>query len=215
MDLKHYLNRCPIIAILRGVKPDEAESICSALENVGIAIVEVPLNSPDPFATIPILSRVFGSRILVGAGTVTTVAQVHQVKDAGGRLIVTPHADSALVKEAKAHGMIAIPGFFTPTEAFSLLQVGADAIKMFPSEVLGIPMFAALKAVLPANTVVIPVGGISAGTIVPWMTAGAIGFGAASSIYKPGDDAIIATAKASALLAAVREFQAANGVLAG
>jgi 2-dehydro-3-deoxyphosphogalactonate aldolase len=210
MDLKPYLDRCPIIAILRGVKPDEAESICSALENAGIAIVEVPLNSPDPFASIGILSRVFGNRMLVGAGTVTAVEQVHQVKDAGGRLIVTPHADPAIVRKAKAQGMIALPGFFTPAEAFSLLHAGADAIKMFPSEVLGIPMFTALKAVLPANTIVIPVGGISAGTIAPWMAAGALGFGAASSIYKPGDDATRVAGKAAALIAAVREFQAAN-----
>ena len=208
MDLSTWLKQCPIIAILRGIKPDEAESICSALEKAGIVIVEVPLNSPDALESIAILSRVFGSRMLIGAGTLTDPKQVAEVAAAGGQLIVTPHADTAIVRAAKAAGLFAVPGFFNPTEAFALLQAGADAIKLFPSEVLGVLMLKALKAVLPKNAIVIPVGGIDAERIAPWMAAGALGVGAGSSIYKPGDTAGTVEAKAKALVDAVRAYQA-------
>ena len=162
MDLNEWMQRCPIVAILRGIKPEEAESICTALEKAGIVIVEVPLNSPNALSSISILSRVFGNRLLIGAGTLTDPKQVREVAAAGARLIVTPHADTAIVRAAKAAGLFAVPGFFNPTEAFALLQAGADALKLFPSEVLGIPMLKALQAVLPANTIVIPVGGVDA-----------------------------------------------------
>ena len=208
MDLSTWLKQCPIIAILRGIKPGEAESICSALEKAGIVIVEVPLNSPDALESIAILSRVFGSRMLIGAGTLTDPKQVAEVATAGGQLIVTPHADTAIVRAAKAAGLFAVPGFFNPTEAFALLQAGADAIKLFPSEVLGVLMLKALKAVLPKNAIVIPVGGIDAERIAPWMAAGALGVGAGSSIYKPGDTAGTVEAKAKALVDAVRAYQA-------
>jgi 2-dehydro-3-deoxyphosphogalactonate aldolase len=208
VDLSTWLKQCPIIAILRGIKPDEAESICSALEKAGIVIVEVPLNSPDALESIAILSRVFGSRMLIGAGTLTDPKQVAEVAAAGGQLIVTPHADTAIVRAAKAAGLFAVPGFFNPTEAFALLQAGADAIKLFPSEVLGVLMLKALKAVLPKNAIVIPVGGIDAERIAPWMAAGALGVGAGSSIYKPGDTAGIVAAKAKALVDAVGAYQA-------
>lgn len=203
MDLKGWLERCPIVAIVRGVRPDEAEAIGAALEKAGVAIVEVPLNSPDPLKSIAILSRVFGDRMLVGAGTLTDAAQVAQVADAGGRLIVTPHADAAIVRAAKAAGLLAAPGFFNPTEAFALLQAGADAIKLFPAEVLGVAMLKTMLAVLPRDAIVIPVGGIQAENVGSWMAAGAGGVGAASSIYRPGDDAATVEAKAKALVAAV------------
>lgn len=204
MDIKAWLQRSPIIAILRGIRPEEAESIGLALERAGIAIVEVPLNSPNAFESISILSRAIGDRMLVGAGTLTTPQQVAEVAAAGGRLIVTPHADTAIVRAAKAAGLFAVPGFFNPTEAFALLHAGADAIKLFPSEVLGVPMLKALLAVLPTSTIVIPVGGIDADKIAPWMSAGALGVGAGSSIYKPGDDAATVEAKAKALMDALR-----------
>jgi 2-dehydro-3-deoxyphosphogalactonate aldolase len=210
VDLKSWLERCPIIAILRGIRPHEAESIGSALERAGISIVEVPLNSPDPLESISILSRAFGSRMLVGAGTLTDPKQVAEVAGAGARLIVTPHADTAIVHAAKAAGLFAAPGFFNPTEAFALLHAGADAIKLFPAEVLGIPMLKALLAVLPQTAVVIPVGGIQANNIAPWMSAGALGAGAGSSIYRPGDDAAAVEAKAKALVDAVQSFQRAD-----
>jgi 2-dehydro-3-deoxyphosphogalactonate aldolase len=203
MDLAGWMQRCPIIAILRGVKPDEVESICAALEQGGIAIVEVPLNSPNALKSIEILSGVFGERMLVGAGTLTDPKQVAEVAAAGGKLIVTPHADTAIVSAAKSAGMFATPGFFNPTEAFALLQAGADAIKLFPSEVLGIPMMRALLAVLPKGAGIIPVGGISADNIPQWMEAGAVGVGVGSSIYKPGDDAEVVRQKTKTLVAAV------------
>jgi 2-dehydro-3-deoxyphosphogalactonate aldolase len=203
VDMKVWIERCPIIAILRGIKPAEAESIGDALDEAGVRIVEVPLNSPDPFQSIAILSRVFGDRMLVGAGTLTETIQVAQVKDAGGRLIVTPHADLSIVRAAKDAGLFAVPGFFNPTEAFALLKTGADAIKLFPAEVLGPPMLKALKAVLPFGTIVVPVGGIDEKSIARWRAVGANGFGAGSSIYKPGDDAKTVYRKAKLLLDAV------------
>jgi 2-dehydro-3-deoxyphosphogalactonate aldolase len=204
VDIKAWLQRSPVIAILRGIRPEEVESIGFALERAGIVIVEVPLNSPDALESISILSRVIGDRMLVGAGTLTDPQQVTEVAAAGGQLIVTPHADTAIVRAAKAAGLFAVPGFFNPTEAFALLHAGADAIKLFPSEVLGIPMLKALLAVLPKTATVIPVGGIDANKISPWMSAGALGVGAGSSIYKPGDDAAIVEAKAKGLMDAVR-----------
>jgi 2-dehydro-3-deoxyphosphogalactonate aldolase len=210
LDVRAWLARSPLVAILRGVQPTEVESICYALERAGISIVEVPLNSPQPLESISILSRSFGDRMLIGAGTLTTPSQVEQVAAAGGRLIVTPHADTAIVRAAKNAGLFACPGFFNPTEAFALLDAGADALKLFPAEVLGPPMLRALRAVLPASAVVIPVGGVDADQVAPWMAAGALGLGVGSSIYKVGDDAAVVEAKARALLAAVRAYR--NGV---
>jgi 2-dehydro-3-deoxyphosphogalactonate aldolase len=198
---------------LRGIKPEEAESICAALEEAGVVIVEVPLNSPNALSSIAILSRVFGDRMLVGAGTLTDPGQVAEVAASGGRLIITPHADTAIVRAAKVADLFAVPGFFNPTEAFALLQAGADAIKLFPSEVLGIPMLKALQAVLPRNTIVIPVGGIDAKNINLWMAAGALGVGVGSSIYKPGDAAAVVGAKAKALVDIIRVHQSSAGGL--
>jgi 2-dehydro-3-deoxyphosphogalactonate aldolase len=177
------------------------------LERAGICIVEVPLNSPQPLESISILSKSFGSRMLVGAGTLTASSQVGEVAAAGGQLIVTPHADTSIVRAAKQAGLFAFPGFFNPTEAFALLEAGADAIKLFPEEVLGPPMLKALRAVLPKSVIVIPVGGVDAHQVAPWMAAGALGLGVGSSIYKPGDDAQAVEAKAKVLMAAVRAWQ--------
>jgi 2-dehydro-3-deoxyphosphogalactonate aldolase len=206
LDIRAWLERCPLVAILRGVQPAEVESICSALEQAGISIVEVPFNSPSPLESISILARSFGSRMLIGAGTLTAVSQVEEVAAAGGKLIVTPHADTAIVRAAKQAGLFALPGFFNPTEAFALLEAGADAIKLFPAEVLGPAMLKALRAVLPKSSIVIPVGGVDANHVAPWLAAGAQGLGVGSSIYKPGDDASMVEAKATALVAAVRAY---------
>ncbi len=203
MELKSCLARCPLIAILRGVRPEEAASIAAALESAGIAIVEVPLNSPDPLASIATLARDVGTRLLIGAGTVMTEAQVAAIARAGGRLIVTPHADPLITRAAKVHGLIAVPGFFTPTEAFAMLAAGADALKLFPAEAASPAVLRALRAVLPADTAVLPVGGIDAGNIPAWRAAGAAGFGIGSSIYKPGDTAETVAAKARTLLASL------------
>ncbi len=204
MDLTDWLARCPLIAILRGVRPEEAEAVTEALAAQGIAIVEVPLNSPDPLASIARLAARFGGRMLVGAGTVMTPAEVAAVAAAGGRLIVTPHAAEPVVRAAKRHGMIACPGIATPTEAFAMLAAGADAIKLFPAEAASPAVLRAMRAVLPAGTKVLPVGGIEPGNMRPWQDAGAAGFGIGSAIYRPGDTPARVAEKAAALLAGLR-----------
>jgi len=204
VDMTEWLVRCPIVAILRGIKPEEVIGICTALEEQGIAIVEVPLNSPDPLRSIEMLAATFGDRMLVGAGTLTDPKQVAEVAAAGGKLIVTPHADVAVVRAAKSAGLIAAPGFCNPTEAFALLQAGADVLKLFPAEVFGIPMLKALHAVLPGTAGILPVGGVDPTNIAQWLDAGAIGVGAASSIYKPGDDVRAVERKAKLLVQAAR-----------
>ena len=204
VDMRAWMERCPLIAILRGIKPAEAEAIGDALEEAGVRILEVPLNSPDPLQSINKLAQAFGDRMLVGAGTLTNATQVAQVVDAGGKLIVTPHAELSVVRAAKDAGLFAVPGFFNPTEAFALLKAGADAIKLFPAEVLGPPMLKALKAVLPKDTLVVPVGGINDKSIPQWIAAGANGFGAGSSIYVPGDDGYTVLQKAKRLLDALK-----------
>jgi 2-dehydro-3-deoxyphosphogalactonate aldolase len=204
MELSSFLLRCPLIAILRGVQPGEAEPICAALEAAGFAIVEVPLNSPDPVASIRRLAARFGERMLIGAGTVVTTAQVAEIAAAGGRLIVTPHADAVVVREAKERGLLACPGFFTPTKAFAMLAAGADALKLFPAEAASPAVLRSLRAVLPSGTRVLPVGGIDAGNIQPWLDAGAAGFGVGSSIYRAGDSVEAVAAKAARLVAALR-----------
>jgi 2-dehydro-3-deoxyphosphogalactonate aldolase len=210
LDVRAWLARSPLVAILRGIQPDEVELICSALERAGISIVEVPLNSPRPLESISILSRSFGDRMLIGAGTLTAPSQVEEVAAAGGRLIVTPHADTAIVRTAKCAGLFACPGFFNPTEAFALLDAGADALKLFPAEVLGPLMLKALRAVLPVSAIVVPVGGVDADQVAPWMAAGALGLGVGASVYRPGDDSTVVEAKARVLVSAVRACR--NGV---
>ncbi len=205
MDLAALLVACPLVAILRGIRPDEAEAVGEALVAAGLRIIEVPLNSPDPMDSIARLQRRFGDTALIGAGTVRSAANVEAVAAAGGRLIVTPHADPVLVRAAKAHGLLAVPGFFTPAEAFALLDAGADALKLFPAEGGSPAMLRSLLAVLPPGTMVLPVGGMEAGTLASWRAAGAAGFGIGSAIYKPGDDAAAVAAKAARLVAALQE----------
>jgi 2-dehydro-3-deoxyphosphogalactonate aldolase len=203
MDLNAWLERAPIIAILRGVRPDEAEPIVAALEEEGIRIAEVPLNSPEPFDSIARLAHRFGERMLIGAGTVRGADEVRRIADSGGRLIVTPHADVAVVRAAKEAGLLAAPGFLSPTEAFALLDAGADALKLFPAEAVSPAVLTAIRAVLPNATPVIPVGGMAAATLAPWRRAGAAGFGVGSSIYKPGDGPAQVREKARVLMAAL------------
>ena len=202
MDIPKLLTACPLVAILRGIRPGEADAIGDVLVEAGLRIIEVPLNSPDPFASIARLAQRFGDRALIGAGTVMRPGDVDRVAEAGGQLIVTPHADPALVRAAKARGMVAMPGFFTPAEAFCLLDAGADALKLFPAEAGSPAMLKALRAVLPPGTMVLPVGGMDAGTMGAWREAGAAGFGIGSAIYRPGDSAGTVAAKTETLLAA-------------
>jgi 2-dehydro-3-deoxyphosphogalactonate aldolase len=202
-DLTTWLARCPLVAVLRGITPDDAESVGDALVGAGIRIVEVPLNSPEPYESIARLARRLAPHALVGAGTVMRPAQVTQVADAGGHLIVLPHADASVVRAAKAAGMLAIPGVFTPTEAFAMLDAGADGLKLFPAEGLSPAVLGSMRAVLPASAIVLPVGGIGADTFGPWLAAGAGGFGIGSALYRPGDTAAIVATKATALVTAV------------
>jgi len=204
MELRALFAACPLVAILRGVRPDEAEGIGEALIGAGLRVIEVPLNSPEPMRSIGMLARRFGAEALIGAGTVMSPAQVDEVAAAGGRLIVTPHADPEVVRAAKAAGMLAVPGFFTPAEAFRLLAAGADALKLFPAEAGSPAMLRALRAVMPTGTMLLPVGGVDAGNIPAWREAGAAGYGIGSAIYKPGDGPANVRAKAAALLGALR-----------
>jgi 2-dehydro-3-deoxyphosphogalactonate aldolase len=200
MGMSAWLGRCPLVAILRGVKPDEVVAIGDVLVEAGFAIVEVPLNSPEPYLSIRILAERFGDRMLVGAGTVMTPDEVALVHAAGGRLIVTPHAAVEVVRAAKALGMLACPGFATPTEAFALLAAGADALKLFPAEASSPAVLKAIRAVLPKGTLVLPVGGIGAANMAAWVEAGAAGFGLGSSLYRVGDTSQMVAAKALNLL---------------
>jgi len=200
MGMKDWLQRCPLVAILRGVRPDEVAAIGDVLADAGFAIVEVPLNSPDPFTSIRILAERFAGRMLIGAGTVMTPDEVSLVHAAAGTLIVTPHAAVDVVRAAKALGMLACPGFATPTEAFALLAAGADALKLFPAEASSPTVLKAIRAVLPKGAMVLPVGGINAGNMADWLEAGAAGFGLGSSLYKQGDSATTVAQKANGLL---------------
>lgn len=210
MNFRDWLARCPLVAILRGVRPEEAEAVTEGLAAHGIAIIEVPLNSPEPLTSIARLAARFGERLLVGAGTVMSEADVAAVAQAGGRLIVTPHASGDVVRAARRRGMLACPGFFTVTEAFAMLAVGADAIKLFPAEGSHPSVLRAMRAVLPPAALVLPVGGIEAGNMRPWLDAGAAGFGIGSSIYKPGDTAAQVGEKAAALVAGLRAERQGN-----
>ena len=204
MDLNAALAACPLVAILRGIRPDEAAAIGQALIDAGVRVIEVPLNSPDPFDSIGLLARRFGDQALIGAGTVMTLADLERVDQAGGRLMVTPHAAPDLVRAAKARGMQAAPGFFTPAEAFANLAAGAVALKLFPAEAASPAVLKALLAVLPPGTQVLPVGGMEAASIPLWRAAGAAGFGIGSALYRPGDSAATVAAKARALTTALR-----------
>jgi 2-dehydro-3-deoxyphosphogalactonate aldolase len=186
IDLLGWLGRCPLVAILRGVRPDEVEAIGEALVVAGFAIIEVPLNSPQPLASIEHLARRFGTAALIGAGTVTSAAQVGEIAVAGGRIIVMPHGDPSVIRAAKEAGLLCLPGFATPTEAFAALAAGADGLKLFPAEANPPPVLKSMKAVLPAAVPVLPVGGISPDKMAAYHAAGAAGFGLGSALYKPG-----------------------------
>lgn len=176
----------PLVAILRGLKPQEAEGIGAVLYTAGFRLIEVPLNSPEPFRSIEILRGSLGADALVGAGTVIEIAAVARLAAIGADLVVMPHADVAIVTAAKARGLICTPGVMTPTEAFAALKAGADALKLFPAELISPPIVKALRAVLPKGTRLIPVGGIGPQSMRPYRDAGVAGFGLGSALYSPG-----------------------------
>ena len=198
-----WLGRCPLVAILRGITPAEAVPVGEALVAAGFRMIEVPLNSPEPLASIAALAARFGEHVLVGAGTVTDPGDAGRVAEAGGRLVVMPHADARVIAAARRAGAVVLPGCHTATEAFAALAAGADGLKLFPAEIGGPPLLKALKAVLPARVPVLPVGGVTPETIEAWRAAGAAGFGIGSALYRPGDQPGAVAAKARAFLAAL------------
>lgn len=191
-----------IVAILRGITPPEVEGVAAALIGAGVTVIEVPLNSPDPLTSIRTMQDRFGDRATIGAGTVLTPQQVRDVAATGARLIVSPNCDAAVIGATKAAGLESFPGVMTPTEAFAALAAGADALKLFPGELVGPAGLRAMRAVLPAGVPLCAVGGVSAQNMGEWLAAGAQGFGIGSSIYKPGDGADTVAEKARALTAA-------------
>jgi len=202
--LKRYLDECPLIAIIRGVTPDEAEAIGDAIYQGGIRIIEVPLNSPDPLRSIALLAERLGERALVGAGTVLSADQVQQVKNAGGRIIVSPDTNVEVIAAAAEAGLVSSPGYFTPSEAFAAIRAGAHALKLFPAEGASPTVLKAQLAVIPKDVPVLAVGGIAPDNMCPWLDAGAAGFGLGSGIYKPDQSAADTLEKARAYAAGVR-----------
>ena len=205
------LSSMPLIAILRGIAPGEVEAVGEALVVAGVPIVEIPLNSPDPFASIERLEATIGKRAVVGAGTVMTPEDVGRVRDAGATLVVTPHADPAVVQRAKALDLSCVPGFATPTEAFRMIEAGADALKLFPAEGASPAVLKAIRAVLPKGQFVLPVGGIGSDNVAAWWRAGAAGFGIGSYLYRPGDPPEAVGKRAQSLVAAMRRVMGATG----
>jgi 2-dehydro-3-deoxyphosphogalactonate aldolase len=203
MPLHDALARLPLVAILRGVRPDEAVEIGRVLDESGWGVIEVPLNSPQPLQSIAALSRAF-PHLLVGAGTVLQPEQVHEVHKAGGKLIVAPNFNPDVVRAAVDIGIACVPGVATPSEAFAALDAGAAALKLFPAEMIPPAAVKAMRAVLPASALLLPVGGIGVSNMKPYRDAGANGFGIGSSLFKPGDTAAHVHAKAAEFAAASR-----------
>ncbi len=208
--IQPYLDHLPLVAILRGVTPGEVVSVGKALVDAGFVMIEVPLNSPDPLDSIRRLSERFGEKVLIGAGTVVKVQQVAEIASAGGRLVVMPHGDGDVVRAAKAAGLVCIPGIATPTEAFAALANGADALKLFPAELLTPAVLRSMRAVLPSATRFLPVGGISPDGMAAYVAAGAAGFGLGSALYRRGDDAERVAANAGDFVAAWRRLRSVS-----
>ena len=175
----------PLVAILRGLRPERAIATAAALYDAGFRVIEVPLNSPEPFASIAAVRAALPADAVIGAGTVLDAASVAALVRAGGELVVMPHADTAVIRAAVAAGLPCVPGVATPTEAFAALAAGACALKLFPAEMLSPPVLQAMRAVLPAGTRLLPVGGITPASLAPYVKAGAAGFGLGSALFTP------------------------------
>jgi len=186
MTLDEALAECGVIAIIRGVRPEEALAVADALYAAGVRVVEVPLNSPNPFESIRLLARDYHGRLFCGGGTILSVADVERVAAAGGRLMVSPNTDANVIRQAVVLGMVPFPGFATATEAFAAIEAGARHLKLFPASTYGSGHLKALKAVLPTDVIVAPVGGVGAAEMAQWRAAGAGCFGIGSEMYKPG-----------------------------
>jgi 2-dehydro-3-deoxyphosphogalactonate aldolase len=192
----------PLVAILRGVKPDEVDSIVSVLIEAGMTAIEIPLNSPDPFRSIAIAVKRAPAGVLVGAGTVLTTDDVDRLHDVGGKLLVAPNVDTQVIACARVHGMVTMPGVFSPTEALLAARAGASSLKFFPASVLGAAGIAAIRAVLPVGAMIAAVGGVSDQNFAEYVKSGVRAFGLGSSLYKPGMTAADVAARAKATITA-------------
>lgn len=203
-DFHRHLAAAPLVAIIRGVTPDEVEAIGEAILSAGIGIIEVPLNSPDALDSVRRLAGRLGDRALVGAGTVLDIDNVRAVKKAGGRIVVSPNTDTAVIAATVAAGMVSSPGYFTPSEAFAALKVGAHLLKLFPAEGATPAVLKGQRAVLPKDLPILVVGGIQPDNMQPWLDAGANGFGLGSGLYTPGRSPEETAARARAYVAGAR-----------
>jgi len=206
MTFQDALQACNLVAILRGITPDEAEPIGEALIEAGWRIIEVPLNSPDPLKSIERLQKRFGDRALIGAGTVLTTAQVADVASTGATVIISPNANLSVIEASVSRGMISLPGVATPSEAFAAIGAGATGIKAFPAEAIPPMVIKAWRAVLPKDMPVLAVGGITPDNMKSFIDAGTNGFGIGGSLYKPGDDVASVAAKAKLFIEAMRRI---------
>lgn len=200
--------RCPLIAILRGVAPGEVVAIGEALMDTGFTLIEVPLNSPEPLESIALLAKAFSDRAVIGAGTVLRVAEVADVQRAGGTMIISPNTNTEVIAATRRADLVSLPGAATPSEAFAALDVGATALKLFPAEGASPAVLKAMRAVLPSDVRVLPVGGITADTLAPWLNAGAAGFGLGSALYKPGRTPAEVAAQARRFMEALQAARA-------
>ncbi|MEN2787239.1 2-dehydro-3-deoxy-6-phosphogalactonate aldolase [Sphingomonas qilianensis] len=197
--------KCPLVAILRGVAPYEIDAIGDALVDAGFTLIEVPMNSPDPLESVARLARRFTGRAVIGAGTVLRVEDVAAVEAAGGTMIISPNANLQVIAASAARGLISMPGIATPSEAFAALEAGATALKLFPAEAASPGVLKAMRAVLPKQVRVLPVGGIAPDNMTPWSAAGAAGFGLGSALYKVGMTAEQVGHNARAFVAALAD----------
>lgn len=205
-DFDAAMAHCPLVAILRGIRPDEIVAVADALVEAGFSMIEVPLNSPDPLDSIARIARRYPAPVLVGAGTVLTVAQVEAVRQAGGRLIVSPNTDPAVIGATVASGLVSLPGYFTPTEAFAAVAAGASGLKLFPAEAASPDMLRAHRAVLPPDIHILVVGGIKPEDLERWHRGGAQGFGLGSALYAKGADPADVRRRATDFILAARKI---------
>ena len=205
--IKSLLTEMPLIAILRGIHPEEATQVAKVLVDAGFRIIEVPLNSPNPIESIRRMVHELGDQVLFGAGTVTDPLSIAVIKAAGGRVVVSPHLDLEIVRVTKESRLFSIPGIATPSEAFSALAAGADALKLFPGEAIPPKVLKAVKVVLPPQTLLLPVGGINQGNMADYWHAGAAGFGIGSNLYAPGRKAEEIALRAKELVAAINRIR--------
>ena len=210
-SFNHWFAAMPLVAILRGLSPEEAVPVGEALVEAGIHILEVPLNSPDPLTSIGRLAKALEGRAIVGAGTVLTPERVDAVADAGGAIVVSPNMDATVVRRTRDRGLVSLPGCFTPTEAFAALAAGAHAIKLFPGELVSVQATRALAAVLPPRTRMLVVGGVSADGLKDWRGSPVNGFGIGSALYKPGMTVDDVAGRARDFTAAIRDWAGTPG----